>query len=143
MASYQSVVNINIIMKFLIGHKTFVPLGTLSHCRLLSLIYCMRLRARQHQESTWFWIIMMAKWYSGNHGCLKLPDISLTGEEKHRKYLIQETCPDRGSNPDPLRESRAYYRLLDSGEPETNNNSLFGPQDLQISTLWTYSSGII
>ena len=37
MASYQSVVNINIIMKFLIGHKAFVSLCTLSHCRLLSL----------------------------------------------------------------------------------------------------------
>ena len=28
MASYQSVVNINIIMKFLIGHKAFVSLCT-------------------------------------------------------------------------------------------------------------------
>ena len=37
MASYQSVVNINIIMKFLIGHIAFVSLCTLSHCRLLSL----------------------------------------------------------------------------------------------------------
>ena len=37
MASYQSVVNINIIMKFLIGHKAFVSLCTLSHCALLSL----------------------------------------------------------------------------------------------------------
>ena len=30
---------------------------------------------------------------------LKLPDISLTGEEKPRKNLTQETCHDRGSNP--------------------------------------------
>ena len=30
---------------------------------------------------------------------LNLPDIRLTGEEKPRKNLIQETCPDRGSNP--------------------------------------------
>ena len=36
-ASYQSVVDINIIMKFLIGHKAFVSLCTLSHCVLLSL----------------------------------------------------------------------------------------------------------
>ena len=35
MASYQSVVNINIIMKFLIGHKAFV---SLSHSVLLSLM---------------------------------------------------------------------------------------------------------
>ena len=33
---------------------------------------------------------------------LKLPDICLTGEEKPRKNLTQETCPDRGSNPGPL-----------------------------------------
>ena len=37
--SYQSVVNINIIMKFLIGHKAFVSLCTLSHCVLLSLTH--------------------------------------------------------------------------------------------------------
>ena len=29
----------------------------------------------------------------------KLPDIRLTGEEKPRKNLTQETCPDRGSSP--------------------------------------------
>ena len=32
-------------------------------------------------------------------GGLKLPDICLTGEEKPRKNLTQETCPGRGSNP--------------------------------------------
>ena len=37
MATYQSVVNINIIMKVLIGHKAFVSLCTLSHCTTLSL----------------------------------------------------------------------------------------------------------
>ena len=42
---------------------------------------------------------------------LKLPDICLTGEEKPRKNLTQETCPDRGSNPDLLRDRRACYRL--------------------------------
>ena len=30
-------------------------------------------------------------------GGLKLPNICLTGEEKPRKNLTQETCPDRGS----------------------------------------------
>ena len=39
MASYQSVVIINIIIKFLIGHKAFVSLCTLSHCVLFSLIF--------------------------------------------------------------------------------------------------------
>ena len=43
---------------------------------------------------------------------LKLPDICLTGEEKLRKNLIQETCPDRVSNPDPLCDRRACYHLL-------------------------------
>ena len=37
---------------------------------------------------------------------LKLPDIRLTGEEKPRKNLTQESCPDRGSNPRPLRDKR-------------------------------------
>ena len=37
---------------------------------------------------------------------LKLPDIRVTDEEKPRKNLTQETCPDRGSNPGPLRERR-------------------------------------
>ena len=43
----------------------------------------------------------------GELGGLKLPDICLTGEEKPRKKLTKETCPDRGSNPGPLREKRA------------------------------------
>ena len=47
---------------------------------------------------------------------LKLPDIYLTGEEKPRKNLTQENCPDRGSNPGPLRERRACYRLAHSGK---------------------------
>ena len=57
---------------------------------------------------------MTTKWYSRNHGSLKLPDICLIGEEKSRKYLTQETCPDRESNAGPLRERRACYRLLHS-----------------------------
>ena len=46
---------------------------------------------------------------------LKLPDIRLTGEEKPRKNLTHETCPDRGSNPGPLRDKRACYHLFHSG----------------------------
>ena len=46
---------------------------------------------------------------------LKLPDICLTGEEKPRKNLTQETCPDQGSNPGPLRDKRARYHLFHSG----------------------------
>ena len=46
---------------------------------------------------------------------LNLPDICLTGEEKPRKNLTKEICPDQGSNPGPLHESRACYRLFHSG----------------------------
>ena len=46
---------------------------------------------------------------------LKLPDICLTGEEKSRKNFTQETCPDRGSDPGPLRDKRACYHLLHNG----------------------------
>ena len=51
----------------------------------------------------------------GDLGDLKLPDICLTGEEKPRKNITQETCPDRGSNPGPLRDRRACYRLAQGG----------------------------
>ena len=51
----------------------------------------------------------------GDFGGLKLPDIYLIGEEKPRKNLTQEICPDRGSNPGPLRDRRACYRLAHSG----------------------------
>ena len=42
---------------------------------------------------------------------LKLPDICLTDEENLRKIFTQETCLDRESNPGPLRDRRACYRL--------------------------------
>ena len=48
-------------------------------------------------------------------GGLKLPDICVTSEEKPRKNLTQETCPDRGSNPGPLRDRRACYHLAHNG----------------------------
>ena len=48
---------------------------------------------------------------------LKLPNICLTGEEKPRKNLTQETCPDRGSNPGPLRDRCACYHLGHSCGP--------------------------
>ena len=57
----------------------------------------------------------------GDLGGLKLPDICLTGEEKPRKNLTQETCPDRGSNPGPLRDRRACNRLAHSGGLTANN----------------------
>ena len=48
-------------------------------------------------------------------GGLKLPDICVTGEEKPRKNLTQETCPDQGLNPGPLCDRRTCYRLAHSG----------------------------
>ena len=51
----------------------------------------------------------------GDLGGPKLPDICLTSEEKSRKNLTQETCPDRGSDPGPQRDRRACYRLAHSG----------------------------
>ena len=44
---------------------------------------------------------------------LTFPDIFLIDEEKRRKNLIQETGPDRGSNPGPLRERRACSIAVD------------------------------
>ena len=38
-------------------------------------------------------LIMMAKWYSGNHVSLKLPDICLIGEEKSRKTSPRKLVP--------------------------------------------------
>ena len=60
-------------------------------------------------------MIMAARWYSGTFVGLKFPDICLTGEEKYSKNLTQDTCPDRESNPDPLRDRLACYRLFHSG----------------------------
>ena len=46
-------------------------------------------------------MIMMAKWYSGNHVGLKLPDICLTGEEKPRKNLTQGLLSQPRIEPGP------------------------------------------
>ena len=74
---------------------------------IYSHIYCSKADMRR--------MIMMAKWYSVNHVGLNLPYICRTGEEKFRKNLIKETCPNRRSNPGPLRDWRACYNLLHSG----------------------------
>ena len=86
----------------------------------------------------------------GDPGGPKLPDICLTGEEKPRKNLTQETCPDRGSNPGPLRDKRACYHLLHSGvlnktvEPSgilvmcihyTQYITVYSHQELTVNTL--------
>ena len=54
---------------------------------------------------------------------LKCPDIRLTGEEKPRENLTQETCPDRESNPGPLCDKRACYHLFHSGGRQCKNSA--------------------
>ena len=71
----------------------------------------------------------------GDLGGLKLPDICLTGEEKPRKHLTQETCPDRGSNAGPLRDGRACYNLTHSGGLNFGLSILLLPSNLQIVGL--------
>ena len=56
----------------------------------------------------------------GDLGDLKFPDICLTGEEKPRKNLTQETSPNRGSNTGPLRDRRACFRLAHRGGRKVN-----------------------
>ena len=55
---------------------------------------------------------------------LQLPDIRLTGEGKPRKNLTRETCPDRESNPGPLRCKRTCYRMLHSGGQQAYRNHI-------------------
>ena len=58
-------------------------------------------------RNEWVWMIMIF----GDLGSLKLPEFVL----QVRKNLTQETCPNRESNPGPLRDRRACYHLLHSG----------------------------
>ena len=51
----------------------------------------------------------------GDLGGLKLPDICLIGEEKPRKNLTMETCPNWGSNSGLLLDRHACYHLVHSG----------------------------
>ena len=72
-------------------------------------------RARQHLRS-WEpeWMIMMAKWNSGTMGRKASWHLSYRWGITPKK-LTQETCPDRGSKPGPLRDRRACYHLPHSG----------------------------
>ena len=62
-------------------------------------------------------MITMVKWYSGTLGPKVSWHLSYRWG-KTQKNLTQETCPDRGSNPDSLRDKRACYNLLHSGGPK-------------------------
>ena len=64
---------------------------------------------------------------------LKVPDIRLTGEEKPRKNPTQETCPNRGSNPGPLRDKCACYHLFhNSGHNSWTIWGLTSPKSLMM-----------
>ena len=69
------------------------------------------LHTHSFEKGEYEWIIMTAKWYSGTSWAKSF----LTFILQVRKNLTQETCPDRGSNPGPLRERRACYRLPQGG----------------------------
>ena len=108
-----------------IDHATSTDIPTTLH--LKSEIQCMYVYLRFQGASTSQVIgarkEMMMDDYDGQMGFrdlggLKLPDICLTGEEKPRRNLTQEICPDRGSNTGPLRDRRACCRLAHSGGPE-------------------------
>ena len=62
----------------------------------------------------------------GDLGGQMLPDICLTGEEKPRENLTQETCPDRGSNPSPLRE-QSLDQNTKASLPECAVSTMSGP----------------
>ena len=69
------------------------------------------------QQGEYGMMITTAKWYSGTLGGPKVSWHLSYRWGKPRKNLTQETCPDRGSNPGPLRDKRAFYHLLHSGGP--------------------------
>ena len=73
----------------------------------------------------------------GDLGGLKLPDICLTGEENPRKNLI---CPNRGTNPGPLRDRRACYRLTHSGGREFGEvqNAQLAKSTLSLPSHWCH-----
>ena len=94
--------------------ETQIPTRNQTYLSLSCMYVYLGLRARQHLRSLapvmkWWWMIF------GDLVGPKLPDIRLTG--KTPKNLTQETCPDRGSNPGPLRDKRACYHLFYSGGP--------------------------
>ena len=67
------------------------------------------------QQGEYGMMITAAKWYSGTLWAKSFPRFVLQVRKNPEKNLTQETCPDRGSNPGPLRDKRACYHLLHSG----------------------------
>ena len=75
----------------------------------------------------------------GDRVGLKFPDICLIGEQKKktRKNLTQETCLDQGSNPGPLRDRRACYRLFHNGGPN------YGIWTVKFNVIPTFHQSLI
>ena len=67
------------------------------------------------QQGEYGMMISTAKWYSGTLGAESFLTFVLQVRTNPEKNLTQETCPDRVSNPGPLRDKRACYHLLHSG----------------------------
>ena len=74
---------------------------------------------------------------------LKFPDICLTDEEKPRKILTQEICPDRELNPGPLRDRRACYRLLHSGGQGSHKSLNYSLCSRRKREIWTLNLNFI
>ena len=76
----------------------------------------------------------------GDLGALSFPTFVLQVRKNTEKNLTQETYPDRGSNPGPLRDKRACYHLLHSGGLHNITNqyefkkNLFRVENLQHET---------
>ena len=69
---------------------------------------------KSSQQGEYGMVMTTAKLYSETLGS-KVSWLCLIGEEKPRKNLTQDTCPDRGSNPGPLHDKCACYHLLHRG----------------------------
>ena len=80
-------------------------------------------RTHSFKQGEYERMIMTSKLYSVTLWAKRFLTFCLTGEEKPRKNLTQETCSDRGSNAGPLREKRACYLLLLSGGRFNNNKN--------------------
>ena len=83
MALYQSVLNINIIMKFLIGHKAFLSLCTLFHCVVLSVTLIFNLKKFQIFFEHFFFIYLFIYLFLSY---LTSPNVELTFPGTYSPY---------------------------------------------------------
>ena len=92
------------------------------------------------QQGEYEMIIMAARWYTGTFVSLKVSwHLAYGWGKPPKKPLTQETCPDRGSNPGPLRDRRACYRLFHSGGQTINHSTLLVTYLVSHVICWTYA----